>query len=571
MAYIQANNQVHQAEDGHVIELPVILPSSWVHLLLSDYPWLLGGGHGRDLHEQLASFWALYEHVQPGHEIYKKDRSTLKHTLPLLVHGDEGRYLKKGNFMCCTIECIIGNDQDSKKKTRACACVEDPVLSRYGDTGSGQPFDGAFAERVRLAASQQVNDSGNEFLSKFLVFGMSSLLYKKRKVVLTKAFEMVSDDLTSLHEVGVVVNGERYYAGTIGCKGDLKFHHQIGNLCRSYYNAGTKINHPICSLCLAGKDGLDFENVDDDPPWKDTMFLEKPWPQGCTPSLAQIPFQQGCPEAIWRLDLFHCWKCGLGRDLTGSSVIVLAQLRYFDAACDTQFNLPIRLERAHSSFRLWCLANGKSPALHSFSKQLLNFANEASFAWFNVKGSDNTLLTAWLLFFVKLSVATHGYRYHRFETALIETLESAVLVFEILHSHPLWLKRICAQRVQHHLAVMIRGYKVLAREAKNMEIVAYSFKPKVHALAHIRQDLQKQILNGAPMVLNPMAFSCESNESVIGHVSRLSRRVSSRTCSHRVFDRVTIKVKILIRQLKSKARLKHGSRGARQKSNKGLL
>lgn len=300
----------------------MILPSSWLHLLISDYPWLLAGGDQLDLHEQVASFWALYEHVQPGHDIFKKDPSTLKHTIPIILHGDEGRYLKKGNFMCCTIECILGNDPGSKKRKRGCTCAGDPVLNRYGEIGAGHSGDEAFAARMGLAALQQVNDSGNEFLSKFLVFGMSSLLYKKKKQLLNKAFEMVATDLTALHNDGIVVNGQRYYAATIGCKGDLKFHHQVGNLSRSYYNAGTKVNHPICSLCLAGREGLNFENVDDDPPWMDTMFVEKPWPQGSLPSLAQIPFQQGCPEAIWRLDLFHCWKCGLGRDLTGSSVII---------------------------------------------------------------------------------------------------------------------------------------------------------------------------------------------------------------------------------------------------------
>ena len=361
-----------------------------------------------------------------------------------------------------------------------------------------------------------------------------------------------------------IVNGHQFFAATIGCKGDLKFHHQIGNLCRSYYNVGTKSEHAICSLCLAGRHGFDFEDCRDDPPWMRTMFSEKPWPEGSTPSLAQIPFQAGAPESIFRLDLFHCFKCGWGRDLTGSSVVMMAQLGYFDSESDSKFNLPARLERAHGWFHLWCKAHQKSAALHSFSKALLNYKNKNSFAWFNVKGSDNTLLTLWLLHAIKLSVEQGGRGYPRFESALLETLESAKVVFEILHSHSLWLSRVCAQRVQHHLAVVVRGYKVLAREAKRLNVVSYGLKPKLHALDHIGKDFQKQLKDKAPLVLNPLAWSCEANESVVGHVSRLARRVDSRTCGTRVFDRICIKVKGLLSKYgKFKTRRTHGSRKSR--------
>ena len=408
---------------------------------------------------------------------------------------------------------------------------------------------------VGVASKQRVNDSGNEFLTKFPLFGMSSLIYKKHKGILHQAFDMVARDLQRLHEEGIWIRDRKYFVATIGCKGDLKFHHQMGNLNRSYYNCGTKVNHPICSLCLAGKDGLNFEDVSDHPSWMETLFIEKPWPKNQAPKLTQIPFQLGCPEALFRLDLFHSWKCGLGRDATGSTLVCLAQLGYFDSEDDEDFNLPARLERAHSSFSLWCQACHKSPALHSFSKSLLNYPNQRSFAWFNVKGCDNTLLTEWLLFVVRLSVLSNGSRHPALEAAIIETFESAKVVFDVLHSHPLWMNRTCGVRVQHHLTILVRGYKVLAQQARHLNIVAYGLKPKLHCLDHISKDLKKQIDFNAPRILNPMVFSCEANESVVGHLSRLARRVSSRTVSDRVIDRVCIKMKSEIMRYKAKAKL----------------
>ena len=169
--------------------------------------------------------------------------------------------------MVCTIECALGCDTDKKEKKPRCECGSDPLLSRYGNIGLGREGDAAFLQAIGTASQQHVNDSGNEFLSKFLVFGMSSLIYKKHKGILTQAFEMVAADLKQLHDVGITIQGHTFFASTIGCKGDLKFHHQVGNLQRSYYNVGIRENHPICSLCLAGTNGVHFEDVSANPVW----------------------------------------------------------------------------------------------------------------------------------------------------------------------------------------------------------------------------------------------------------------------------------------------------------------
>lgn len=540
-----------------MIDLPVLLPSSWMKVLLTEFPFLLAGGPKQDLQEQLAAFWDCYEFFQPGHEVFRKNKDDLAYTLPLILHGDEGRYLKKGNFMVCTVECVLGSDPKKKSERKPCDCHLDSALNRYRDLGGGHVGDDALLKSIQVASQQICNDSGNEFLSKFLIFGVSSLLYKKHKELLHQAFDVVSADMTKLFRDGVVINNKTYFAATLGLKGDQKFHHQIGNLSRSYYNVGTKVNHPICSLCLAGTDGVDFEDCTDDPIWLDTMFVSKPWEPENTPSLVKIPFQGGCPEAMFRLDLFHCFKCGMGRDLTGSTLVFLCQHGYFDFGDEgEECNLPARLVRAHSSFAMWCSACGKSPALHSFSKSLLNYQNTRAFAWFNVKGSDNTLIVEWLLFFVKISRRNNS-RFPLFENAIVETLESARIVFGVLHHHGLWLNRTCGQRVQHHLSLLIRGYKVVAYQAMSMNFVAFGLKPKLHALDHISKELLKQLKSGSPMILNPMSFSCEANESIIGHVSRIARRVSSRTVGLRIIERIAIRVKgSILKFLKVKTKLR---------------
>lgn len=546
--------QVHTKEDGGIITLPIHLPSSWLKVLLADHVFLLAGGVDKNLGDQLEAFWTCYRSYQGGHAAFQKSKEELRATIPILVHGDEGRHVKKSNWMVCTIETVLGLDVDKKLRKGPCLCHLDGALSRFGDTGAGQLGDENFSRATALAGEQHVNDAGQEFLSKYLCFSMSSLQYKKDRTLLTKAFQKIADDLTSLYNEGIQVQGQRYYCATLGVKGDLKFHHQIGNLSRSYYNTGTRQDIPMCSLCMAGHPAVTFEDVTDDAVWLSTMYTQKPWLHA--PALATIPFEPGCEEGIFRLDLFHVWKCGLGRDLTGSTLILMCQLGYLDFEPGDACNLPARLNRAHSLFRLWAQASHRSPALHSFSKQLLNYKNEQSFAWFNVKGSDTTLLTHWLLFQMKTWSRTAS-RHPRFESAVVETLESAKTVFEVLHSHPLWMTRTCGQRVQYHLTVMVRGYKVLAQEAMNLGVVGFGLKPKLHACDHIVKDMRRQLLSNACKIFNPLAFSCEANESVVGHVSRIARRVNTRTCSVRVMERVRIKVKSLIGQFKAKLRTRH--------------
>lgn len=526
----------YEIQDGSVIELPVVKPSSWLQLILKKYPELLFPQN--NMEEELQVFWNHYRFIQPNHEIFKSPPEQLKRTLPILVHGDEGRYLKKGNYLIATIEMMLGS---TPTKLKECCCEADPVLERYPEVHNDE--GNIFSRReCEVASKQLVNLSGNCFLSKYLLFGMASQQYKAHPDLVHQAMGMVSEDLASLHSQGFRLGSEQYFCATLGVKGDLKFHFQMGHLTRTYLNTGTTNENPVCSLCLAGSPGFPFEDLGPLPRWQDTMFSEKPWNH--EPVLVQIPFQHGQEEALFRFDCFHCWKLGVGRDLVGSTLVSLALLRYYDFDEDDTQNLPDRLDRCHSHFRLWCQASGKSPALHYFSQALFNSPNQRSFPWANVKGSDCMLLTSFLLFLVDVAIKNGSVKEGHlvFFKIIKETLQSVEVFFSILYSHGLWLSR---KWVLHHVMVMLKGYKRLAHESAKLDLVAYSLKPKLHSMRHIAGDIENQLRSGAPKILNILAFSCEPNEDMVGHVARLSRRVSARTVNHRVFDRVCIRMKTL--------------------------
>ena len=132
--------------------------------------------------------------------------------------------------------------------------------------------------------------------------------------------------------------------------------------------------------------------------------------------------------------------------------------------------------------------------------------------------------------------------------AMQQCLNSATVFFDLLHTHPLWLEPACARRAQHHLSVMLRGYKYCAAESHRKGVFAFGLKPKLHSLHHVNKDLLRQLRRKLPLILNPMIFSCEANEDAVGRLSRLARKVSARTCNARVFDRVMYKTKALLRK-----------------------
>ncbi|CAL1160839.1 unnamed protein product [Cladocopium goreaui] len=198
----------YEIQDGSVIELPVVKPSSWLQLILKKYPELLFPQN--NMEEELQVFWNHYRFIQPNHEIFKSPPEQLKRTLPILVHGDEGRYLKKGNYLIATIEMMLGS---TPTKLKECCCEADPVLERYPEVHNDE--GNIFSRReCEVASKQLVNLSGNCFLSKYLLFGMASQQYKAHPDLVHQAMGMVSEDLASLHSQGFRLGVGRNLVGS---------------------------------------------------------------------------------------------------------------------------------------------------------------------------------------------------------------------------------------------------------------------------------------------------------------------------------------------------------------------
>lgn len=90
--------KVHRCE----VEHPVIHLSEWFRSIMANFPKFFLGGFTLDSFEKyedmFATFWANFEGLQPTHP---------RRSVPLALHGDEGRGLAKVPLMVISFQVLI--------------------------------------------------------------------------------------------------------------------------------------------------------------------------------------------------------------------------------------------------------------------------------------------------------------------------------------------------------------------------------------------------------------------------------------------------------------------------------
>ena len=530
-----------------------VRPTSWVKQLMRLYPECLTGGFKdpNDIGLQCRSFWKCYRQFHDKHSVFTSPLATkLDRVLPLVLFGDEGRGPKRGQVLIWSIESILGlEDLDD---TKPCECKNDlDTLPKADITRSSDAVNSPCTpQEFARATKQTANCKKHSFLTRHLLFALPHWLYKAHPEIELAHIKAMVEDLQSLASNGVEINGVRWYGCVVGSKGDFKHQVAIGNLNRSYNTIGQTYGNAMCCFCKAGTPGFPFECIEHSPVWADSIFDERPWDD--LPDLMLLDFDSEKPEYMLKLDLFHLWKVGLGRDLAGSGVVIFCRIGLFDDpnGGDSK-DINDRLDRAHSNFKLWAEANHKSPGLQSFSKAYFCMKSFADSPWSNSKGSDTTLLNQWLRFVAALHLqmptpASQGYE--RLLRFFRNTADQSFAVFNICYSHGLWLSRTCAKNLYTRMFLLLRGYRCLAQEAYNLGFNAWGFKPKMHAIHHVAFELRSQILTKKKVILNPVCWNNEANEDTVGRVARISRKVATRTLTKRVLERYFLKKRALLKR-----------------------
>eukprot|EP00438_Fugacium_kawagutii_P011054 Skav221281 [mRNA] locus=scaffold2775:169664:171427:- [translate_table: standard] len=537
----------HQVDSGKVIRTFRIQPQEWIKHWMQTSPEILCG-KSADPSQTLESFWACYKEEHSSHPVFEVHGSRLNQVIPPVAHGDEGRALKKTNYLVFSIESVFGAVDDDR--LFKCSCAAD-LESRGTIPSYGVGQDRVAPHHLEVARKQPTNFKGHSYLSRFLIFGLGAWIYKKHFEVVEVLTTKFTTEMRDLFYQGVQLeNGQVYFCAILGMKGDMDYHRKLFKLERSYAHLGS-INHfQICHQCFAGDSDHPFEDYRERPTWESSMNATRPWNTDQPPVMARLPFDDSAPERLLQGDSFHIYKVGVGRDLAAGILVILLRKGFFDfEGCAT--NIDARFAAAHSNFSLWCKVMNKSPGLSSFTVHLFGIKNlSLSAPVAKTKGSDTVLLLEWLAWFLKLNIRTphvDGYR-----TLLQQMLQvtNAALGFGMMHVHGIWLERACARLLYGHMMTFLRGYVTLGRKALDLRMRAFIQKPKMHALHHLAQRLRAQLESGAVLCLNPQVFACDCNEDFLGRIARLSRRVGFRLVDKRVCERYMLKQSSLLRKRK---------------------
>lgn len=533
------------------IKVPGLSPKSWIKFLLEKAPELLTGGYfdRATQNANLESFWRCYEKIHPDHEMrtlpdYEARRAF---TIPVSLHGDEGRGLKKGQTFVMMVESNLGLETSAKRKHdghESCKCAKRLRTNAGFVAGAHAPSK---------AETQVVNLKGHSFLTKFVLCALPNKIYKPEEDgyeewtdPLRNLFRMVCKELRDLAVNGIKVGETQWYVQCTGVKGDLDFFRKFCSLERTWKKQ-IGVNLPMCHECMAGGPNEPFEDCGPSPAWAQTLWRERPWPRGVNPGITELLFDSNRPERALRRDIFHNTKMGIFRDFIGSCVLLCCWLGYFNIEGESN-RKEILLRRAHSSFKMYCMAFSKAAGLRSFSPLFFNHASWSAYPWVNCKGSDSMLLLQWL----RLQVT--GFQRDLLDPAHTDLFKMmhagvkyAIDFTELTYSHPLWLSRACASNLASLLNSFLRVYRCLASwSMQRYAFAGFGMKGKLHMVCHTKHELAQWLSDPALMLFpNPQLWGCEMNEDVVGRISRLSRRCSHRVVQSRTLELYLIKCKAL--------------------------
>ena len=487
-------------------KLPCIRPSAWLKWLFDKKYWHHLSGLDRidpqQSEEMWSGFWERFFKLHPDFNVPEGFDS--RHTAAVLLHGDEGRTLKKSPLMIVGFQSYLGmgcsvNGRSRKRSHKGELCL-------------------------------QVNYCGHSFTTRFV---MSVLNKKQTDLYFDLVCEELAKDLSDCLLKGYTSNGVTFRLCVVGCKGDWPFLIKCANLNRHFLRAVRKRDRAgagICHLCMAGTPGFPAEECGfTDPAWASTMPAPLPWND--TPVLLKhLPFDLANPSEFFQPDIWHTVHLGVGKCFAASTITVIV----CNMQCYSAMNMEQRWEAVSAAYLGWCKSSRRQSYITKIAPSTVNY-NEpggAVGAWHKGAVTTNMLL------FLEHFLATNACDDEDPRLSLALAAAQAMnQLFRFLYDAGVFLSKSEAGYVSRNGMFFERTYCQLARICFDKgKPQLYSLIPKLHSMSHmmlkVHVDAKKH-----HFCCSPLATACQQDEDLVGRVSRISRRVSIRQVNLRTFQR----------------------------------
>ena len=495
------------------VDVPWISPESWLRFVVTNGLWPTMAGC--DVHDYDGSrrnwseFWRIYEKINPDFELFHLPDVDLSRTAAWLIHGDEGRTLKKSGFMVTSVQSALGRGYDEKRVR-------------------GQGDD---------SAKLRVNFAGHSFTTRYVMNAMPKSAYESDPEVFHKTMDHIASSLNRCLHQGFLdeSRGERFRVVLLSVKGDAPYLTKVGRFYRSYNTTakrGEERSQPkgICPYCLAGQHGFPAEEIATAAPkWLTTVGVKLPWvKEPCL--ITRLIHDRGDPASFYRSDIWHVVHLGFGRSWVASVIqLVLPQLQQ----CS---NLEEKWEYLTFEYHAWCAANRRQSHINKITPYLMSYGDGSGAMGNWHKGALTSNFMCWLVDLLgKVRPDPDGLlRQCRMVTYRLNQM------FSVLYRAGAFLTEEECSFISTQGLEFLRCYAALAevmfRAAKQWCFPLY---PKLHIFHHIMLEVK---FKGERVhtCCNPMMFGTQMDEDVVGKTSRLSRRVNIRKTSLRALQRYLV-------------------------------
>lgn len=497
--------------------IPVLRFSDTVRYLVEsgNFNKLLGELPLEDAGPILRSHWKRWVVMHPYHLVTKRIASgeyLPERLLPVNMHQDEGRGLGRNAVLCINTQGVIGQGSRMSKINLEKRC--------------GPNF-------------------GQSLRSRFLYTALPKFYYDRVPEKFRAVFQKYVDDLKILTDTGFQgPDGHVWHIAFMHAKADWPAHCSQGSLTRSFRNvcknphAKTKPK-PICHLCQAGREDYPFEETGPDASWTSTIGDGPlPWKAGTETPLLQLGHDEANPPAIMAPDFWHNWHAGEGKGWIGSTCVLslplFEQSSVEKALC--ALNEDVHAYCTREKVRVQCLP---------ITREKLDWKSFQKYPSLHYqKGQDCNVLVDWICDFYKRQQADPSSAYHT--DNLYRLIHRGTLAMSnfcrMAYSQPLWIPREQGQAMADQGWAFLDAHRRLVSMCYSRGLNRYMMQPKLHLISHTIHQLQLETsLYG--YCSNFLSESCQMCEDFIGHVCRISRRVSPRLTALRTINRYLVRAR----------------------------
>ena len=495
-------------------DVPWISPETWLEFLVEKGLWPMLAGCGTHDYEgaraNWTEFWQTYQKIHPSFELFQQPDVDYSRTAAFLIHGDEGRTLKRGGMLVTSLQSALGRGYDQKRVGR--------------QAGGGH-------------SKLQVNFAGHTFTTRYVVSTIPKTSYDVQPEVFHSALEHVAKSCRKMFDDGYVDHsrgGETFKVVILGVKGDAPYLTKAAHFYRSYNTTakrGEERGPPkgVCPYCLAGTRLCAAEEIaTDNPQWLQTMGIKLPWIR--TPSLIRhLLNDPGDPVSFFRSDIWHVVHLGFGRSWIASVVQVI--LPYLPCS-----NLDEKWEFLTADYLEWCAENRRQAHVSRITPYLMSYGDTSGAMGNWHKGALTSNFMAWIVDLLgKIPRDAEGLLMEcRCATYRLNTM------FSVLYRAAAFLtEQECAYVSEQGLRYLESYSKLAVKMFHASRQWCFPLYPKIHVFHHILLEIKR---SGAvcKTAVNPTLWGCQMDEDIVGRTSRLSRRCNIRLAASRTLDRYLV-------------------------------